>query len=158
VTETKTELKTWVHWLAFGLGSGLPKKAPGTWGTLASVPVWWLLLQDLALLPYLAVIVVGSVIGVYLCGKTAHDRNLHDHPGIVWDEWIGFWITCIALPAGWPWVIAAFALFRFFDIIKPWPIRWLDAQVHGGFGIMIDDIIAGLMALGVIQLAAWWIG
>jgi len=158
VTETKTELKTWVHWLAFGLGSGLPKKAPGTWGTLASVPVWWLLLQDLALLPYLAVIVVGSVLGVYLCGKTAHDMNLHDHPGIVWDEWIGFWITCIALPAGWPWVIAAFALFRFFDIIKPWPIRWLDAQVHGGFGIMIDDIIAGLMALGVIQLAAWWIG
>ena len=158
MTETKTELKTWVHWLAFGLGSGLPKKAPGTWGTLASVPVWWLLLQDLALLPYLAVIVVGSVLGVYLCGKTAHDMNLHDHPGIVWDEWIGFWITCIALPAGWPWVIAAFALFRFFDIIKPWPIRWLDAQVHGGFGIMIDDIIAGLMALGVIQLAAWWIG
>ncbi|WP_036535922.1 phosphatidylglycerophosphatase A family protein [Oceanobacter kriegii] len=151
-------LTRWQHWLAFGLGSGLAPKAPGTWGTLAAVPVWWLLLQDLPMTAYLVMLVATSVLGIYLCGKTAHDMNLHDHPGIVWDEWVGFWITCIALPAGWPWIVAAFVLFRFFDILKPWPIRWLDDQVHGGFGIMVDDILAGLMALGIIQLAAWWLG
>ncbi|WP_221795877.1 phosphatidylglycerophosphatase A family protein [Oceanobacter mangrovi] len=151
------QLTSWQHWLAFGLGSGLARKAPGTWGTLAAIPVWWLALQHLPLLPYLLMLLLTSLVGIYLCGKTADDLGVHDHPGIVWDEWVGIWITCLLLPDGWYWIVAAFAAFRFFDILKPWPIRWLDQHVEGGLGIMIDDILAGIMALIVVQLAAFWL-
>ncbi|MDO6805002.1 phosphatidylglycerophosphatase A, partial [Wenyingzhuangia sp. 1_MG-2023] len=73
----------------------------------------------------------------------------------VWDDWIGLWFTFIALPSGWEWILAGFVLFRFFDILKPWPIKWLEEQVEGGFGIMIDDVLAGIFALVCLQLAAW---
>lgn len=146
-----------IHLLAFGLGSGFAPKAPGTFGTLAALPVWWLFLKDLPLIPYLAVLIIGFGIGVYLCQKTSDDLGVHDHGGIVWDEWIGLWITMLLLPEGIIWILAAFALFRFFDIVKPWPIKWLDQRVHGGFGIMIDDVIAGLFALGILQLTMYFI-
>ncbi len=139
------------HWLAFGLGSGLAPKAPGTFGTVASLPFWWLLLDGIPLLPYLGILIAGLAFGVLLCAKTSQHLGVHDHPGIVWDEWIGMWITLILVPDGWAWVLYAFVLFRFFDIIKPWPIGWLDRRVKGGFGIMIDDVLAGLMALAVLQ-------
>ena len=100
-----------VHCLAFGFGSGLAPKAPGTFGTLLAVPLY-LLLGQLLLLPYILIVVVAFVIGVYLCGKTATDLGVHDHPGIVWDEFVGFWITMIAAPAGWLWIVIGFALFR----------------------------------------------
>jgi phosphatidylglycerophosphatase A len=89
-----------------------------------------------------------------LCGKTASDIGVHDHGGIVWDEFIGFWLTMFLAPPGLIWLVLGFALFRLFDIIKPWPIRWFDKHVHGGFGIMIDDVLAGLMALVCLQLIA----
>lgn len=145
----------WVHFLAFGFGSGAAPKAPGTFGTLAAIPVY-LLLAQLPLIPYLAVIVISFLLGVYLCGQASKDMGVHDHGGIVWDEFVGFWITMIALPLHWAWIIAGFVLFRLFDILKPFPIGWLDKRVHGGLGIMIDDVIAGIFALVILQLARYF--
>lgn len=141
-----------VHILAFGLGSGAAPKAPGTFGTLAAVGIYYFWLQQLTLLPFLVLIVVSFFIGVWLCDKTSRDLGVHDHSGIVFDEWVGFWITMIAVPAGWQWLLLGFLLFRLFDIWKPQPIRWLDKHVQGGFGIMIDDVLAGIYALVVLQL------
>ncbi len=144
-----------VHWLAFGFGSGLSPKAPGTVGTLMAVPLY-LLMAKLPLWAYGSLLLLAMVIGVYLCDRTSRELGVHDHPGIVWDEFVGYWITMLAAPAGWLWVLIGFAWFRLFDVLKPWPIRWLDRHVHGGFGIMIDDVLAGVMALGCVQLCHWW--
>ncbi|MGK0405398.1 MAG: phosphatidylglycerophosphatase A [Oleispira sp.] len=152
----KPNLRNPIHLLAFGLGSGCAPKAPGTFGTLAAIPFWWLFLQDVPLIPYLCVLIAGFAFGVYLCEQTSKDLGVHDHGGIVWDEWIGLWITYIALPIGIEWIIIGFALFRFFDILKPWPIKWLDEKVHGGFGIMIDDVLAGVFALICVQGLAYF--
>jgi phosphatidylglycerophosphatase A len=146
----------WVHFLAFGFGSGAAPKAPGTFGTLAAIPLY-LLLAQLPLWAYLAVIVASFALGIYLCGQASKDMGVHDHGGIVWDEFVGMWITMIAVPLQWPWVVAGFILFRFFDIIKPWPIGWLDKRVHGGLGIMIDDVIAGIFALIILQVALFFL-
>ena len=134
-----------VHFLAFGFGSGLSPKAPGTAGTLVAM-LLWPLLAGLPLEIYLAIVAVVSVGGFYLCGKTASDLGVHDHPGIVWDEIAGYWLAMAAIPCTWYWMLAGFVLFRLFDIWKPWPISWLDKQVHGGVGIMADDLLAGLFA------------
>ncbi len=142
-----------VHFLAVGFGLGLAPKAPGTWGTLAALP-FFLVMAGLSLPLYLGIVAVMAIVGVYLCGKTAEDMKTHDHPSIVWDEVVGMLITMVMLPAGWGWILGAFVAFRFFDIIKPWPIRLLDRHVHGGFGIMVDDVLAGIFALGTVQLAA----
>ncbi len=155
-TPVKPNLRNPIHLLAFGLGSGCAPKAPGTFGTLAAIPFWWLFLQDVPLIPYLCVLIAGFAFGVYLCEQTSKDLGVHDHGGIVWDEWIGLWITYIALPAGIEWIIIGFALFRFFDILKPWPIKWLDEKVHGGFGIMIDDVLAGIFAFVCVQGLAYF--
>lgn len=153
----QANMKNPIHFLAFGLGSGLAPKAPGTFGTLAAIP-FFLLIQPLPLWAYLAFIVASFILGVWLCERTSKDMQVHDHPGIVWDEFVGYWITMILAPAGWLWILIGFALFRFFDIIKPWPIKWLDEKVHGGFGIMIDDVLAGIFALAGLQLIAFfWI-
>ncbi|WP_439134508.1 phosphatidylglycerophosphatase A family protein [Pseudomaricurvus sp.] len=144
-----------VHWLAFGFGSGLSPKAPGTAGTVVAIPLY-LLLAMLPLGWYLLALVVTFIVGVYLCDKTSKDMGVHDHPGIVWDEFVGYWITMIAAPAGWLWVLLGFVFFRIFDVLKPWPIRWLDEHVHGGFGIMIDDVLAGVMALACMNVCYWW--
>lgn len=143
-----------VHFLAIGLGSGAAPKAPGTFGTLAGL----VLFLPLSLLPlswYLAWVAVAALLGIYLCGKTARDWQVHDHGGIVWDEFVGFWITMIAVPVTWYWLLIGFALFRLFDIWKPWPIRYCDRHIHGGFGIMIDDILAGVFAWGAMCLLLW---
>jgi phosphatidylglycerophosphatase A len=137
--------------LAFGFGSGLAPKAPGTMGTIAAIPLWWLLAQ-LPLASYLMVVLVSAIIGIYICGAAAKTLGVHDHGGIVWDEFVGFWIAMAALPVTWTSLILGFVLFRFFDIVKPWPISWLDKKVSGGFGIMIDDVIAGIAAAGIIAL------
>ena len=146
-----------VHFLAFGFGSGLSPKAPGTAGTLVAM-LLWPLLAGLPLEIYLAIVAVVSVGGFYLCGKTASDLGVHDHPGIVWDEIAGYWLAMAAIPCTWYWMLAGFVLFRLFDIWKPWPISWLDKQVHGGVGIMVDDLLAGLFAwillFGAMQFGA----
>lgn len=142
-----------VHFFALGCGSGLAPKAPGTFGTIAGMIIYLFVLQSIPLIPYLIVLLIASMIGIWLCGKTAKDLGEHDHPAIVWDEFCGYWLTMIAAPTGWIWPLIGFALFRLFDIWKPWPIRLLDQKVHGGFGIMVDDLLAGLFAFIVLQLS-----
>ncbi len=139
-----------VNFLAFGFGSGLVPKAPGTFGTLACVP-FYLLLSDLEIIPYIIVCGFVSVIGIYICGYAAKALKIHDHPGIVWDEFAGFLITMIGASFSWSNIFIGFVLFRIFDILKPWPISWLDKKVSGGLGIMLDDIVAGLFALVCLQ-------
>jgi len=142
-----------LHFLAFGFGSGLMPKAPGTWGTLAAIPLY-LLIQDWALIHYVPLVILLAVLGFWICDVAAVDLKVHDHPGIVWDEIVGYLITMIAAPSGWLWIVIGFILFRIFDILKPWPIRWVDKKVKGGFGIMLDDILAGVMALFCLQCLA----
>ncbi len=132
--------------LAFGLGSGLSPVAPGTVGTVAAIPLAAVLLQ----LPFwyaLAAIVVAFLVGIWLCDVTGKALGVHDHGGIVWDEFVGLWLVLLFVPFAWSWWLAGFVLFRFFDIVKPWPIRWLDRRVQGGFGVMIDDVLAAVYAL-----------
>ena len=154
-----------IYWLGIGLGSGLPKRAAGTWGTVGGLVVAIPMLA-LGFWGFLAVTVVGALVGSYICGKTSDLMGVHDDPHIVWDEWVGMWVSL--LPMLWLHFyddgllqghqlsllllyFAAFVAFRFFDILKPFPIKWVDKNVSGGFGILIDDILAGLMA-GVVLI------
>ncbi|MGH8119030.1 MAG: phosphatidylglycerophosphatase A family protein [Gammaproteobacteria bacterium] len=144
-------LKNPVHLLALGLGAGLTPKLPGTAGTLVGV-VLYLLLPDLSLVHYTGLLVVLFVPGIWICGRTARDLGVHDHPAIVYDEIVGYLVTMSLAPPGWWWIVVGFLLFRLFDIWKPWPIRWLDRSVAGGFGVMLDDLVAGLFALLALQV------
>lgn len=164
-------LDTLVYWLALGLGSGLPRRAPGTWGTVGGLIVAIFLL-GLGFVPFLILTILSCFIGVWFCGRTSDMMGVHDDPHIVWDEWSGIWITLLPLTylmtfhsadqeGYWqkltsvPMIIAlilAFVLFRFFDILKPPPIAWADKKVAGGLGIMLDDIIAGMMAAAVLAI------
>ncbi len=146
-----------IQFLAFGFGSGLAPKAPGTFGTLAAVPIYWFI-ADWNLLQYSSFILVTAVLGIWICGTASRQLGVHDHGGIVWDEFVGYWITLWAVPVDWVWIIAGFVVFRVFDIIKPWPISVLDKKVGGGFGIMIDDIVAGVMACVTLHIALAFVG
>ncbi len=134
-----------ICFLAFGFGSGLAPKAPGTFGTLAAVP-FYLLFAKLPLPAYLALTLLLFLIGVWVCGRCEQILGVDDHSGIVWDEFVGLFITLAGVPASPYVVMAGFCLFRLFDIFKPWPISWLDRHVHGGLGIMLDDVLAGAYA------------
>lgn len=151
-------LRSPVQALAFGFGAGLAPKAPGTFGTLVGIPFYWLM-KDLPLLPYLGIVLVTFIVGIWFCEVAAKATQTHDHPGIVWDEMVGYWLTMTLAPAGWWWVLVGFVLFRFFDILKPWPVGWVDRRVRGGFGIMVDDIIAAVYAWiclqGTVYVLAW---
>ncbi|MBE0485980.1 phosphatidylglycerophosphatase A [Marinobacter sp.] len=149
-------LRNPVHFLAFGFGSGAMPKAPGTWGSVAAIPVWY----TFAWLPpvaYWLVVLAAFLVGIWLCGKTANDLNVHDHGGIVWDEFVGMWIALGLFPGQIIGVLLAFALFRLFDVVKPWPISWLDARMPGGLGIMVDDVVAGIMALACLWAINVWV-
>ena len=159
-----TMLDRVVYALGIGLGSGLPRRAPGTWGTvgglIAAIP-----LLSLGFVPFLIITLLSCIIGIWICDRTSNLMGGHDDPHIVWDEWAGMWITLLPLsymgvangnfwhnilqPFSIAALIIAFVLFRFFDIIKPPPIGWADKKVAGGLGIMLDDIIAGIMAAAV---------
>ncbi len=145
-----------VQFLAFGFGSGLFPRAPGTAGTLAAIPLYWLI-ADWGLVWYTAVVLVAALLGIWICGAASRELNVHDHPGIVWDEFVGYWITLWAVPVDWVWMLAGFVVFRVLDIAKPWPISYLDRKVKGGFGIMIDDILAGVMACATLHVALWFL-
>ena len=142
-----------LHWLATGFGSGLSPFAPGTFGTLAAIP-FYLLMMYLPLSVYIAVTVVAAVAGIWICQSATKAIGQDDHGSIVWDEFVGVWITMIAAPKGLLWLLAGFLIFRVFDIIKPWPIRWLDRYVKGGLGIMVDDVLAGVFGLVVMKVLA----
>jgi len=148
---TRVSLSNPVHFLALGFGSGLAPKAPGTFGTLAAIPVF-LLLNLLPLVGFVLATILISVVGVWLCEKTARDMQTHDHPAIVWDEIAGYLVTMLLVPVSWQTLLVGFVLFRIFDIVKPWPISILDKKVEGGLGIMLDDIVAGIFACASLHL------
>ena len=136
--------------MAFGLGSGFAPKAPGTLGS-AAASLLYLPLAELPLTIYCALVFLGFVAGVWVCGSTSRQLGVHDHGGIVWDEFVGVWITLTAVPPNLSGVLFGFLLFRLLDIAKPWPIKWADENVRGGFGIMLDDAIAGILAAACLQ-------
>ncbi len=146
------ELKDPVVFIAMGLGSGLSPKAPGTAGTLLTVPLVYFLQQQSILVYALTTLFVLAT-GSWICGYAAKKLQVHDHSGIVYDEVAGFLITMFMVPVGCYWLLAGFVLFRFFDAVKPWPISWFDKNIGGGFGIMFDDVIAGLLSLFCLLLA-----
>lgn len=140
-----------VHLVAFGFGAGLSPYAPGTFGTIVGIP-FVLLMAPLPLVAQLVVVLAGFLFGIYVCGESARRLGVHDHGGIVWDEVVGYAITMLAAPAEPLWLLAGFGLFRFFDIVKPWPIREADHSLKGGVGIMLDDVLAGIFAGAILYL------
>lgn len=143
-----------VHWLAQGFGAGRSPYAPGTFGTLVAVPIY-LLLMGLAPWLYGAVVLLLFAVGVWAAGVTGLDLGAHDHQSIVLDEVVGFLISMFLAPPGWIWIVAGFALFRLFDTWKPYPIYLIDRRLTNGLGCMLDDVLAGVYALVVLQAAAY---
>jgi len=143
-------LRSPVAFLGFGLGAGLLPKGPGTWGTLIG---WGLFIPLMLQWPALAwgLAIIGTVLSGWICGRSADWIGVHDHGGIVWDEFVAIWWVLLLLPQqGWVFWGLAFVVFRLFDILKPWPIKQLDAQLKGGWGIVLDDLLAAVYTLGVI--------
>jgi phosphatidylglycerophosphatase A len=143
-------------WLATGFGSGLSPIAPGTVGTAAAL-LPWLLLRELPLTAYLLVVLAAFLAGIWAAGWVIRRIGQEDPGVVVIDEFVGLWLALAAAPAGWAWALSGFALFRLFDIAKPWPASWADRKLKGGFGAMIDDAFAGLYALLALQAGAWWL-
>lgn len=141
------------HFIAFGMGSGLLRPAPGTWGTVSGLLVFVLLFSFLPSLITIAILAVLSVFGTWCAHRSAIKMGVHDYGGIVIDEWVGIWITLAFVEPTLINLLIGFLLFRLFDIAKPWPIGWVDRHVSGGIGIMIDDVIAGLFSAGILLLA-----
>lgn len=160
MTDAKSRLKLsnpW-HLLATGFGSGLSPIIPGTMGSLAAIPFWLLMYWLLPVWLCWFIILFGFVVGIVICQRTSDDMQVHDHGSIVWDEFIGMWMTLMVIPlVSWQWLLIAFVLFRFFDMLKPWPIGWFDRQVGGGLGIMLDDIIAAIFAMVIVAALAHWL-
>ena len=144
--------------LAFGFGSGLAPVAPGTFGTLPALPIAFVLyLLDVTGWWLAVLCVVLFFWGVRICSHTERELGIQDYGGIVWDEIVAMLLVLAFVPFRWKWWLAAFVLFRVFDAVKPWPIKWFDARIHGGLGIMLDDIIAAFFTLFVLN-AVMWIG
>lgn len=142
------------YFIAFGFGSGLMPVAPGTWGTLAAIPLY-LLLEGCKAPVYLTLVLIAFFLGIWICGKVTNDLGLQDYKGIVWDEVVGYLLTMFMAPQGLVWMVLGFFLFRLFDIWKPFPISWIDKKIQGGLGIMLDDVLAAVPAWIIIQFLAW---
>lgn len=143
-----------VYFIAFGFGTGLLPIAPGTWGTLAAIPLYLLLLKAHWAV-YLFLTFVLFILGVWVSDKVSNDLGVHDHSGIVWDEVVGYLLTMFLAPTGFWWIVLGFILFRIFDVWKPQPIRAIDKHVKGGFGIMLDDVLAAIPAWLIMQILVW---
>ncbi len=143
-----------VHFCALGFGSGLIPVMPGTFGSLAAIPLL-LVCIPLDIWQFSALTLLLSVIGIFICGKTAEDMQVHDHGSIVWDEVAGMFVTFLLLPLTLPNLLMGFILFRLYDILKPWPIGVVDKRMHGGTGIMLDDLLAGAMACLSLHAINW---
>ena len=144
------------NFFAFGFGTGLSRYAPGTLGSVLGIPLY-LLLPSQKLLIYLPIVLALFLFGIWCCEVATRHLGVHDHGGIVWDEIVGMLIALIAVPQSALYLILGFLLFRLFDIWKPWPIAWADKHVHGGLGIMLDDVIAGVMACVMMQVVVIFI-
>ena len=144
------------HLIAFGAGSGLAPKAPGTVGTLLGLPLYWLIVAAAPDLANQIVLVIATFLfGIWACGRTGRALGVADHGGMVWDEIVAFALVLLFTPAGWLWIALAFALFRLFDILKPWPIRLADTHLKNGFGVMFDDLLAAGYAIAALKGLQW---
>jgi phosphatidylglycerophosphatase A len=142
------------HAIALGFGAGLSPWAPGTAGTLLAWPVGWFLGEGYPPGLVLGAIALLFAIGIWACELTGRSLGAHDHGGMVWDEFVAFLLVLAIVPHSLAWQAAAFVLFRFFDILKPPPIRWFERRYHGGFGVMFDDLLAAgytLLCLSVVR-------
>lgn len=157
MTRTEIYRKVWTdprYFICYGLGSGLLPKMPGTWGTAMAVSVYCVLAK-LPVIPYMLCIMLLGLYAISACDQLSKEIGVHDDPGMNIDEFIGYLVTMIGMPVtGWA-VVLGFAYFRLFDIWKPWPIRWFDKNVGGGFGMIIDDVIAGLAAMIALHITGW---
>ena len=151
---TKQVWQNSVYFIAFGFGLGLMPLVPGTWGTLAAIPIYCLM-TNIHWGLYLLIIALAFVLGVYVSDRVTHDLEIHDYKGIVWDEVVGYLLTMFLAPPGLVWMVVGFVLFRIFDIWKPQPIALIDQKIHGGLGIMLDDVLAAIPAWLILQLLAW---
>jgi phosphatidylglycerophosphatase A len=140
------------HLISLGFGSGLSPRAPGTAGTLAAWLLYPLLRAPVSDFVFLALMTSFFVAGVITADRTGRALGASDHGAIVWDEMVAFWLVLFFTPATLVWQTVAFVLFRFFDIVKPPPIRWADSRVKGGFGVMLDDILAAGYAVLALAL------
>lgn len=159
---TASSVDKCIYWLGIGLGSGLPRRAAGTWGTVGglvvALPMIWA-----GFWMFVAVTLIGLIVGSFICGKTSRLMGIDDDPHIVWDEWVGMWLSLLPTVfvlhqfgqlgdfypnsiTFWIVIVLSFGLFRLFDVLKPAPISWADKYVSGGFGIMLDDALAGIIA------------
>ncbi|AMP90553.1 TPA: phosphatidylglycerophosphatase A [Legionella pneumophila] len=143
-----------VYFIAFGFGSGLMSIAPGTWGTLAAIPLYLLMINAHWSI-YLLWTALAFALGVWVSDRVTEDLGVHDYKGIVWDEVVGYLLTMFLAPKGISWMLIGFILFRIFDIWKPQPIRMIDQRVHGGLGIMLDDVLAAIPAWCIMQILVW---
>lgn len=147
-----------VCFLGFGFGSGLAPFAPGTFGTLPALPIAFILhligISGWWLVAFCAILFVW---GIRICSQTERELGIYDYGGIVWDEIVAMMTVLAFVPFKWTWWLAAFLVFRFFDAVKPWPIKWLDARLHGGLGIMLDDIVAAVFTVWALKIGAWLI-
>jgi len=146
------------HFISLGLGSGLAPRAPGTFGTLAAWLLYPLLRAPVSELVFLALLTSFFVAGIIAADRTGRALGVSDHGAIVWDEMVAFWLVLFFAPPGLAWQAAAFVLFRFFDIVKPPPIGWADRRVKGGFGVMLDDLIAAGYAILVLAVLVHLVG
>ena len=150
----KTVLRDPVHFLAFGFGTGLAPRAPGTVGSLPGIALFWL---TMGLGDYVQLGIAAGLFltGIWICGESARRIGVHDHGGIVWDEIAGMYVTLLFAPVSITGWVLAFVFFRIIDIVKPWPIRDLDHRLGGGLGIMLDDLAAAVYAVGLLALYGW---
>lgn len=145
------------HFIAFGFGSGLLPIMPGTYGTLVAIPIY-LLLQAFGW-PLYVIATIGIIFfGAWLSDKVSREIGIHDYPGMNFDEIVGYLVTMLFVPAHWFWVLLGFGLFRLFDILKPWPISWVDKNMKGGIGVVLDDVLAGLASLAILQGLLYFFG
>lgn len=147
----KSLIKRPACFVAYGFGAGLAPKAPGTFGTIVALPIYWLI-QNWSLTAYVALVLVMFIAGIWLCQKASDWLKQDDASGIVWDEIVGYLVAMTLAPSGWQWMLVGFVLFRFFDILKPWPVSLADRKLHGGLGVMLDDFVAGVYSLALILL------
>ena len=140
------------HFLAFGFGTGLARRGPGTVGTLVAFPLFWLLEPRLSDGQFLAALALMFALGIWVCGRAGRALGVADHGGMVWDEIVAFLLVLFLIPPGAVWQAAGFVLFRLFDIFKPGPIRYFDRTLKGGFGVMFDDLVAAASTLLVLAL------
>ncbi len=151
-------MRTLSGFLACGFGSGLSPIAPGTAGSLMAMPIAWVYLQTMPAQPgMIAAVLLGALLlGIWCCDQAGKRLGQSDHPALVWDEFLGQWLVLLVVPVSWLGWLAAFVLFRLFDIAKPWPVKLADQHVHGGLGVMLDDILAACYAMLVLLLLQYW--